>query len=149
MALAYWLYGERTQQRDSDLCSPWCQTFQCTPTPYIPLASFKLPPQCWSSEGASLSGQVHMWFPQEELLRAPTASSTDSISTGVCSQKLWGLIFQALESWAGGPGVGLGLLVPEISLSNCYPHESAHSLSAHLPPFWMDVGSTIPSCQIL
>ena len=32
------------------------------------------------------------------------------------SQKLWGLIFLALETWARGPGVGLGLLAPEISL---------------------------------
>ena len=31
-------------------------------------------------------------------------SSTYSIPAGFCSQKLWGLIFQALEPWAGGPG---------------------------------------------
>ena len=37
------------------------------------------------------------------------------------SQKLWGLIFLVLEPWAGGPGVGLGLLVPEIALLNFYP----------------------------
>ena len=62
-----------------------------------------------------------MWGPQVELLRAPAASSTDSIPTGFDGQKLWGLIFLALEPWAGGPGVGLGLLVPEISFPNFYP----------------------------
>ena len=45
-----------------------------------------------------------MWVPQEELLRVPAASCADSIPTGFHSQKLWGLIFLALESWAGGPG---------------------------------------------
>ena len=63
-----------------------------------------------------------MWVPQEELLRAPAASSTDSIPIGFHRQKLWGLIFLALEPWAGGPGVGLGLLALEISLPNFYPH---------------------------
>ena len=49
-------------------------------------------------------------------LGAPKVSSTDSISTGFCSQKWWGLIFQALEPWGGVPGVDLGLLTPKISL---------------------------------
>ena len=57
-----------------------------------------------------------------ELLRAPAASSTDPIPAGFCSQKLWGLVSLALESWARGPRVGLGLLDPEISLQNFYPH---------------------------
>ena len=57
----------------------------------------------------------------EELLRTPEMSSTDSIPTGFYSQKLWGLIFLALELWAGGTGVGLGPLAPEISLLNFYP----------------------------
>ena len=61
-----------------------------------------------------------MWVPQEELLRAPAASSIASIPAGFHSQKLGGLIFLALESWAGGPGVGLGLLTPDISLPNFY-----------------------------
>ena len=34
-----------------------------------------------------------------------SVSSTDLIPTGFCSQKMWGLIFLALEPWAGGPGV--------------------------------------------
>ena len=35
-----------------------------------------------------------------------------------CSQKLRGLTFLALAPWTGGPGVGLALLTPEISLPN-------------------------------
>ena len=46
-----------------------------------------------------------------------------------------------------GPGVGLGLLAPEISLPNFYPpHMSegpAHSASFPLLPVWMDVVSLI------
>ena len=75
-------------------------------------------------------------------------SSTDSIHAGFCSQKLWGLIFLALESWAEGPGVGLGLLAPEISLP--YFHTAhvdlgpARSVSLPLLPVWLEVISLIP-----
>ena len=62
-----------------------------------------------------------MWVPQEEMLRAPAASSTESIPDGFHSQKLWELIFLALEYWCGGPGMGLGLLAPELSVLNFYP----------------------------
>ena len=55
-----------------------------------------------------------------ELLGAPATSSTDSIPTGFCSQKLWGLTFLTLESWARGLGVGLGLLASEIAPKNFY-----------------------------
>ena len=44
----------------------------------------------------------------------PEVPSTNSIPAGFCIQKLWGLIFLALESCAGGPDVGLGLLTPKI-----------------------------------
>ena len=88
-----------------------------------------------------------MWVLYEELLGAPEISSTDSIPTGFCSQKLWGLIFLALEPWAGGPGVGMGFLAPEISLLNFYPPqvcmEPAHSRSAHLLKVWRDLVSLI------
>ena len=40
----------------------------------------------------------------EELFGSSAVSSTDSITAGFCSQKLWGLTFLALEPWAGGPG---------------------------------------------
>ena len=59
------------------------------------------------------------------------------------SQKLWGLIFLLLEPWAQGPGVGLGLLAPEIALPNFYPPhmdvEPAHSACLPFLPVWMDV----------
>ena len=83
---------------------------------------------------------MHVWVPQEELLRGPVASSPNSIPADFCSQKLWGLIFLTLESWARGPGVDLGLLVPEIFLLNFYPSGcGAHSASAPLLPVRMDV----------
>ena len=75
-------------------------------------------------------------------------SSTDSIPAGFCSQKLWELIFLALESWARCPGVGLGLLASEIYLPNLYPpymsERPVHSMFALLLPLWMDVVSLIP-----
>ena len=42
--------------------------------------------------------------------------STGSNPTAFHSQKLWGLIFLALEPWSGEPIVRLGPLTPEISL---------------------------------
>ena len=51
----------------------------------------------------------------------PGVSSTDSLPTDFCSQKLWGLTFLALEPWAGGSSLGLGLLAPDKSLPNFYP----------------------------
>ena len=85
---------------------------------------------------------------QEELPGAPPVSSTDLIPTGFCSQKLWGFIFLALETWAGGPGVGLGLLPLEIALLNFYPAHvdvgPTRSTSEPLLPVWVDVVSSIP-----
>ena len=89
-----------------------------------------------------------MGFFKEELLGAPEVSSAISIPTGFCRQKLWGLIFLALETWAAGPGVGLEFLALEIPLPNCYPPYTdmgpAHSVSLPLLPVWMDVVSLIP-----
>ena len=80
-----------------------------------------------------------MWVPQEELLGAPEASSTYSIPAGFPSQKLWGLIFMALESWTGGRDVGLGLLALKISLPNLYPCDcGASPLHVHVPPTSLD-----------
>ena len=46
-----------------------------------------------------------------------------------------------------GPGVGVGLLTPEISLLNFYPPHvgegTVHSMSVPLLPVWMDVVSLI------
>ena len=92
-------------------------------------------------------------FPQEELLRAPAASSTNPIPTAFCSQKLGVLIFLILESWARGPGVGSGLLAPEIPLPNFYPpHKGVGptcSASPSLLPVWMDVVSLIPELNFI
>ena len=80
-----------------------------------------------------------MWVPQEELLRAPADSSIASIPAGFHSQKLGGLIFLALESWAGGPGVGLGLLAPKVSLLNFYPRGCGVTpFCVHAPPTSLD-----------
>ena len=72
----------------------------------------------------------------------------NSIPAGFYSQKLLGLILLALAPWAGGPGVGLGLLTPEISLLNFYPPHMgmgpASSTSAFLLSVWVDVVSLIP-----
>ena len=58
------------------------------------------------------------------------------------------LISLALEPWAGGPGVGLGLLLLEIALPNFYPPRvgvgPAWSSSPPFLPVWMDVVSLIP-----
>ena len=65
-------------------------------------------------------------------------SASHSIPTGFYSQTLWGLIFLALEPWATGTGMELGLLAPEISLPNFYPSYvgkgPAHSVPVPLPP---------------
>ena len=78
--------------------------------------------------GVSLSSWVRVWVPLEELLRASATFFTNSVPTGFCSQKLWGLVFLALESCAGGPGVALGILAPLISCLNSYPYVCGASL---------------------
>ena len=77
------------------------------------------------------------------LLGTPEVSPTDSIPTGFGSQKVWGLIFLALEPWAG-----LELLTPKIYRPNFYPPHvgvgPAHSMSPSFLPVWMGVVSLIP-----
>ena len=77
------------------------------------------------------------------LRGTPEVSYFDSIPASFYSQKLWGLIFLALEPWAGEPGVGLGLLVPETSHPNFYsPHVDmgpACCTSVPLLPVWIHV----------
>ena len=87
-----------------------------------------------------------MWVFYMELLKAPIVSSTDSIPTAFCSQKLWGLFFLVLEPWARGPGMGLGLLGTKTSLPNFYPPQEgpARSTSAPFLPVWMKVVSLNP-----
>ena len=56
-------------------------------------------------------------------------------------------MFLALEPWARGPGVGLGLLTPKISLPNFYPPQVGegpfHSTYAPLLSVWMGAVSLI------
>ena len=62
-----------------------------------------------------------------------------------CSQKLWGLIFLALEPQAVESGMSLGLLAPKKSLPYFSPPHinvgPACSVSLPLLPVWMDVVS--------
>ena len=102
-------------------------------SPYMPLVPFKLPPRWQSSEGASLSRWVCEWVSWEELPGAPAAPSTNPVPTCLHSQKLWGLIFLALGSWDGGPGVGLGLL-PNFYLLGCV----ASPFCVRAPPTSLD-----------
>ena len=59
-----------------------------------------------------------------------------------------GTYLLALEPWAGGPGVELGLPTSDKSLLNVYPAHvdegPAQSLSVPLLPVWMDVVSLLP-----
>ena len=75
------------------------------------------------------------------LLGASAVFSTDSIPTGFYIHQRE-LIFLALEPWAGGPGVGLGLLDPKKSLLNFnLPHGGegpASSESVPLPSISLD-----------
>ena len=79
------------------------------------------------------------------------ASSTNSIPSEFCSQKLWGLFFLALEPSAGVPGVRLGLLTPKIPLLSFYPPHvgigPACSVAMPLLLAWTGMVSLIPSCQ--
>ena len=100
----------------------------------------------------SESEQVCVWVLKGELLGIREVSPTVSISSGFCSQKLWILIFLALEPQDGWPCMGLGLLVPEIFLPNFYPPHMdvgpAHFTSVPILPFWMDVVSLIPYLSV-
>ena len=59
-----------------------------------------------------------------------------------------GTYLPGTETLGWGPGVGLGLLAPGISLLNFYPPHvdvgPACSTSVSLLPVWMDVVSLIP-----
>ena len=73
----------------------------------------------WSSEGVSLSKSMCGFFKGLELLGTLEVSSTDSIPTGFCNQKLWGLIFLALESWAGTGTTHPQLIPPKFITTTC------------------------------
>lgn len=70
---------------------------------HMSLVPFKLLPQCWSLEQVKLSvSKYTCWDSSSSSFHSAT------ISIGFHSQKLWELIFPALEPWAGELGIGLG-----------------------------------------
>ena len=82
-----------------------------------------------------------MWVLQEELLRAPAASSTNLILAGFLSQKLWGLTFLALNPWLGilGWGWDSSLLKYPSQIFILKGLGPVCSESTPLLPVWMDV----------
>ena len=153
VAPACWICGSvragRAQKMDNGLCQSFYLGESCSPVPALmpdtlvpscmPLVLFKLLPWCWSSEGMSLSMSLCGFFKGNCLGLQKFLLPTQS-PLFFCSSKLWGLIFLALQLWAGGSGVGLGLFTPEISLQNFYPPHmdvgpaQAHSMSSPFLP---------------
>ena len=118
IAPAHWFCLGRTQQRDNGLCTCQCQcqTRQSLPvwcpSSYYPGAGAQ---REWIWVGKSMCGFSKRHF--LGLQQPPPLAQSPLF----LSHRLWGFTFLALESWAGGPGRGLGFLTPEISLLNCYP----------------------------
>ena len=114
---------------------PWCQTLQFLPVCY------RCPSSCCPGnraqrERACLSPQsvaCSLTGDSQESCSFSTAPT----STGFYSQKLWGLIFLALESWAGWSGMELGSFASELSLlilSTTCGCGTTHFASPHLCP---------------
>ena len=82
---------------------------------------------------------LQKFFPLTQSLLEPEVVGTYLPGTGTLG---WG-------AWcrAGGPGVGLGLLAPEISLPNFYPPhvDETPACSEFVPllPVWVDMVSLI------
>ena len=89
---------------------------------YMSVMPFKLLPLRWSSEGVSANKSVCRPFKKNCLGLQKFPSSSASIPAVFHSQKLWGLVFLALKSCAGGPCVRFKLLTPlGVSLKPRYP----------------------------
>ena len=84
-------------------------------------------------------------FKRNCLLGAPEVSSTTSIPAGVAARSCGDLSSWHWNPGLGGSGVGLDLLIPEISLLNFYPphmgERSVCCMSEALLPVWMNVVS--------
>ena len=117
----------RLQKRDTGLCLPFCLRDSCPPAlalmpsvlPHMPLVPFKLLPQCWSSEGLSLSKFV---------CRSLRVTAWDSRSffhqLNPClflHPEVVRTYLPGMEPCVGEPGVGLGLFITKISLPNVIP----------------------------
>ena len=158
MALTCLLCQGKVQKRENCLCLPFCLGESCPPAlalvpdtsvpPCIPQLPFKLLPQCQNSEGVSLHKSLHRSFKRNCLGLQKFLPLTQSPNSLVFAARSCGDLHPGTAPLGWGLGVGLGLLVPEISLPNFYPlHvdvEPAHSTSPSLLPVWLDVVSLIP-----
>ena len=117
--------------------------------PRRPLVPFKLLPWCWSPEWVTLNKSTCGARLFQRSLRSQfLPDPTDSGFGGTAFfQKFWGLIFLALELWAGWSGMRVGSLAPKISLhfiSTAHGFEITWSQSPSFQPIWMNVVSLIP-----
>ena len=113
MVAACWLCGGKAQRRNNCLCQHICPGESCplaltlsdTSVPsHVPLATFKLHPQHWSSEGVSVSQSKCRHFKRNCLGLQKFLSSTASIpdfftdksngdfSSWHCNSELGGLV---------------------------------------------------------
>ena len=110
-------------------------------SPCITLVPFKLLPRCWSSGGVSLSESVCGFFKRNCLGLQKFLPQTQSLL--VFAARSCGTYLPVTGTLGWGPGVGLGLLTPELSLLNFYPPHvgegPAHSTSVPLLPVWVYV----------
>ena len=72
------------------------------------------------------------------MFGAPEVSSTDAVPTAFLQPEVVGTYLPGTGTWAGGPGVCMGLLDPKISFQKFYPPHVdkgvAHSMFAPLIP---------------
>lgn len=79
--------------------------------PCMSLMPFRLLPQHWTERvSPSASKSSYRPFKRDIWDSSHPRPHSATISAGFHSQKLWGILFPALESWAGEPRVGLGPL---------------------------------------
>ena len=146
-----------SSERDNGLCPPFCLRESYPPAlalmpdtlvfPCMPLVPFKLLPQCWSSEGVSLSKSLYGFFKRNCLGLQKFLPLTQSLLVFVARS------FGDLPFWHWNPGLGLVLFAPKISFSSFYPQHSCRISLSHvstppstspcLLPVWMDVVSLI------
>ena len=146
MQPAWWLCGIRAHQRKNGLCLHFFLGESCPLAltlmpdtsihPYMPLVTFNLL-QGWIPQGVNLSKFLCGAF-QEEMPENPTFFfPTDSTLTGFYSQKLWGLIFLALnpelhgQVWSWDPSL---LVYPSVLHPPDVCLRPSHSTSPPLQP---------------
>ena len=151
---ALWSCLRRAQKRDNGLCLPFCLGESCPPALTLMSDTSGPPHWCLSSCYPGAGAQREWVWPSlcvGSLKGTAWASSSFFHWLNLCwflqPEIMWTYLPRT-EPWAGGPGVGLGLLAPEISLPYFYPpHEDvgpARSTSLPFLPVWMDVVSLIP-----